>query len=71
MKRENLSDWILPFKECDPIPTLYIIGNGFDVAHGIKSKYIDFCNFEKKKNNKRFVDLMDIFLAIKQIFGVI
>lgn len=63
MKRENLSDWILPFKECDPIPTLYIIGNGFDVAHGIKSKYIDFCNFEKKKNNKRFVDLMDIFFS--------
>lgn len=59
----NLSEGILPFKGCDPIPTLYVIGNGFDVAHGIKSKYIDFCNFEKKKNNKRFVDLMDIFFS--------
>jgi len=29
---------------------LYIIGNGFDVAHGLSTKYIDFRNYLKKED---------------------
>lgn len=63
MEKENLSNGVLPLKGCNPLSTLYVIGNGFDVAHGIKSRYNDFRNFEKKKNNGRFVNLMDIFFS--------
>lgn len=54
---------ILPFIDCEPIPTLYVIGNGFDVAHGIQSTYDDFYEFEVQKGNKEFVKLMEIFFS--------
>lgn len=38
--------------------TLYIIGNGFDIFHGIKSKYSDFNKYVKEKNK-------DLYLAIE------
>lgn len=31
---------------------LYIIGNGFDIAHGIPSKYSDFMNFVWEKDEQ-------------------
>lgn len=31
---------------------LYIIGNGFDIAYGIPSKYSDFMNFVWKKDEQ-------------------
>lgn len=68
MKEENVSDGILPIDDCDPIPTLYVIGNGFDVAHGIKSRYSDFRHFEVSRNNERFVNLMDIFFSTETEF---
>lgn len=40
---------------------LYIIGNGFDIDHGIKCKYIDFCEFLKRKNPKMIDSLNDLF----------
>lgn len=43
--------------------TLFIIGNGFDISHGIKSRYSDFRDWliSQKKNN--LVGLMDIFFS--------
>lgn len=68
MKPDKISDAILPIDGCAPIPTLYVIGNGFDVAHGIKSRYSDFRNFEIAHNNQRLVNLMDIFFSIETEF---
>ena len=31
------------------VKTLLVIGNGFDLAHGLKTKYTDFLHFIKKK----------------------
>lgn len=43
---------------------LYIIGNGFDIHHGIKSKYWDFQKWVKKnKNISDLVGLMDVFFS--------
>ncbi len=43
--------------------TLIIIGNGFDISHGIKTRYSDFRNWllSQKKNN--LVALMDTFFS--------
>lgn len=68
MKEDNISEGILPIDDCGPIPTLYVIGNGFDVAHGIKSRYSDFRHFEVSRNNVRFVNLMDIFFSTETDF---
>ena len=68
MKEEKVSEGILPIDDCEPIPTLYVIGNGFDVAHGIKSRYSDFRDFEMSRNNVRFVTLMDIFFSTETEF---
>lgn len=68
MEPNKISDGILPLDGCTPIPILYVIGNGFDVAHGIKSRYSDFRNFEIAQNNQRLVNLMDIFFSIETEF---
>lgn len=47
---------------------LYIIGNGFDISHGIKSKYSDFKKFVLENENGNFVDLMDTFFSQKEDF---
>lgn len=31
--------------------TLYLIGNGFDLYHGMKTSYSDFCSFVKRKDS--------------------
>ena len=33
---------------------LYIIGNGFDLAHRLKTKYSDYRDFLRKKNKKEW-----------------
>lgn len=48
-----------------PSEVLYILGNGFDVAHGIESRYSDFEEWVKSKDNQRLVDMMDIFFSNK------
>ena len=41
---------------------LYIIGNGFDLHHGLKTSYIDFRDgYVKKRNPKMWNDLLDIY----------
>ena len=42
--------------------TLYIIGNGFDLFHGIDSKYEDFYYWLNSNRHKDFVrDFQNIF----------
>lgn len=40
---------------------LYIIGNGFDIFHGVKSKYSDFKDYVEKNDN-------DLFEALEEYF---
>jgi hypothetical protein len=40
---------------------LYIIGNGFDIHHGMKSKYSDFKNYVEKNDNDLFDTLEKYF----------
>lgn len=53
----------MPLEGCERLKTLYIIGNGFDLAHGIKSAYGDFRKFEKEKGNGHFVEMMEVFFS--------
>ena len=41
--------------------TLYIIGNGFDLYHGAKSKYRHFCSWLNLNDHEDFVDDMEWF----------
>lgn len=43
--------------------TLIIIGNGFDLAHDIKSSYWDFREWLYKNGNTKFVNMMDVFFS--------
>lgn len=45
-------------KDCNHTKQLYIIGNGFDLMHGIPSSYSDFGRF-CKKNNKELFEMMN------------
>ncbi|MCB8999333.1 MAG: hypothetical protein H6540_04595 [Bacteroidales bacterium] len=40
---------------------LYIIGNGFDIHHGIKSKYSDFKDYVEKNDKVLFDSLEKYF----------
>lgn len=40
---------------------LYVVGNGFDISHGIKSRYSDFKEWLKQKGRDRLISMMDIF----------
>jgi len=37
---------------------LYIIGNGFDLHHGLKTRYCDFVSYLKKKNKELYCHLV-------------
>ena len=42
--------------------TLYIIGNGFDLHHGLKTSYLNFRDdYVKKKSSVLWNDLLDIY----------
>lgn len=45
---------------------LFVIGNGFDLASGIKSSYKDFKQWLKENNNSRLINMMDIFFSNKR-----
>lgn len=41
---------------------LFIIGNGFDLQHGLKTNYLDFLKFnEKSDSGRRFINSLDKF----------
>lgn len=44
---------------------LFVIGNGFDLAHGIESSYWDFAQWVKAQGNNQLIELMDIFFSNK------
>lgn len=46
-----------------PANTLVILGNGFDIAHGIKSSYKDYRSWLQFNNNQDLVNLIDIFFS--------
>lgn len=52
------------FPETPPktLEVLYIIGNGFDISHGINSRYSDFERWVEAKGNDRLIGMMDVFL---------
>lgn len=41
--------------------TLYIIGNGFDIAHGLKTRWADFKDFLIKNDERLFKQIEDLF----------
>jgi hypothetical protein len=43
--------------------TLFIIGNGFDLAHGIKSQYSDFAKWVRQGGNGRLIQMMEFFFS--------
>lgn len=45
---------------------LYIIGNGFDIAHDIESRYWDFKQWVQAQGNTRLIGLMDTFFSNKR-----
>ena len=49
------------------ISTLYIIGNGFDIHHGIRSNYSDFGKFLAAQDKETF-DLVEKYLAFDDDF---
>ena len=40
---------------------MFIIGNGFDIKHGIRSKYSDFKDWLSEKGHTRLISFIDIF----------
>lgn len=38
---------------------ILILGNGFDLAHGLKTKYMDFLNYCIEKNSKRLIGMIN------------
>ena len=47
---------------------LYILGNGFDIHHGIKSNYSDFRKWLLQNNQGNIIDMMDIFFSNERDF---
>lgn len=56
-------NYLFPQEEQQNKKTLVIIGNGFDLASGIKSSYSDFKQWLQKNGRHRLIDLMDIFFS--------
>lgn len=56
------------FPELDKLEseTLIIVGNGFDIAHGIKSTYGSFRDWLMEKNESGLIGLMDTFFSNKR-----
>ena len=48
--------------------TLYIIGNGFDMYHGLDTKYQSFGFFLKKKHS-RIYDYLTDYYGFKTIYS--
>lgn len=47
---------------------LYVIGNGFDIHHKIKSRYIDFKSWLQENKNDRLIGMMDMFFSNEHKF---
>ena len=49
--------------------TLFIIGNGFDLCHGVKSSYYDFANFLKSHGGKSLKNTLETCLIADDLWG--
>ena len=56
--KENLKEWnLLSLEEMGEAVkegSLYVIGNGFDMLHGVRSSYYDFSRILGKRSSVRF-----------------
>lgn len=67
---KELSSWnVIDVSHIKPTPkrTLYIIGNGFDLMHGVESSYYSFRDSLGKKNHIR--DTLELFLTPEDIWA--
>lgn len=55
------------FPTCDPLVTLNIIGNGFDLMHGVKSSYYNFSDTLGKNNSLRFA--LETYLNVEELWA--
>lgn len=58
-----MSETLFPDLSPKAQDVLYILGNGFDIAHGISSRYRDFEHWVKAKGNEQLIGMMDIFFS--------
>ena len=61
---------ILPLEEVAPDPedkVLYVIGNGFDLMHGVRSSYYDFGSTLGKRSHIRFV--LENYLQVDDLWA--
>mgnify|MGYP001777100216 FL=1 len=59
-------NYLFPEIEQQNKKTLIVIGNGFDLANGIKSSYSDFKQWLNKNGKHRLIGLMDTFFSNKR-----
>lgn len=59
-------NYLFPEIEQQNKQTLVVIGNGFDIANGIKSSYSDFKQWLNKNGKHRLISLMDTFFSNKR-----
>lgn len=59
-------DYLFPEIEQHNKKTLIVIGNGFDLASGIKSSYSDFKKWLQKNGKHSLINLMDTFFSNKR-----
>lgn len=55
--------YLFPEIEQQNKKTLFVIGNGFDLASGIESSYSDFKQWLQKNDSHRLIGLMDTFFS--------
>ena len=55
------------FSKTDPDTSLLVIGNGFDLLHGVKSSYYNFRDTLGKNNSLRFV--LETYLNVEDIWA--
>lgn len=68
---KELPNWdVKEISDIKPIPrkTLYIIGNGFDLMHGVESSYYSFADYLAKKN-KRIIDTLEFVFTPEDIWA--
>ena len=67
-KRQMIFPKLFPDFDITEANRLYVVGNGFDIHHGIESRYIDFKDWLQKKKHDSLVRMMDVFFSNKREF---
>lgn len=63
MDTDIIQTSLFPELEKEDEQTLFILGNGFDLAHTIKSSFWHFRDWSKDNKGENLVNLMDIFFS--------